>query len=166
MLNENNYHLVSRMKLTANRIAGILRQQGHKLTPQRHAILKVMAASRRHQTPAAIFRQALAQHPRVGLATVYRTLDVLTRLRLVCEMRTSSGPPSYLMRRPAEHHHHLVCSGCGRVVDFTDCALGSLEADLCHRTGFMIENHYLEFQGRCPDCRESTAHYTAMSSTR
>lgn len=154
------------MKLTANRIAGTLRRHGYKLTPQRHAILKAIAASHHHQTPAAIYQRAQERHPRVGLATVYRTLAVLVRLRLVCELRTASSPPRYLMRRPAEHHHHLVCSDCGRVVDFSGCDLGGLEASLSHRTGFVIEEHYLEFQGRCPDCRENTAGYTAVSSKR
>jgi len=153
------------MKLTANRITGILKQQGYKLTPQRHAVLKVMAASYHHQTPAMIFQKAQEQNPRVGLATVYRTLDILARLRLVCEVHTDGNFRSYLMRRPENHHHHLVCSGCGRVVDFSDCDLRGLEADLCHRTGFVIEHHYLEFQGRCPDCLESTVECPALSST-
>jgi Fur family transcriptional regulator, ferric uptake regulator len=152
------------MKLTANRIAGTLRQHGYKLTPQRHAVLKAIAASHHHQTPATIYQQAQAQNPRVSLVTVYRTLDILTELKLVCEVHSAGNSKNYLMRRPEEHHHHLVCSGCGRVVDFSNCDLGELEASLSHRTGFMIETHYLEFQGRCPECRPNGANYTTMRS--
>jgi Fur family ferric uptake transcriptional regulator len=59
---------------------------------------------------------------------------------------------SYLMRRPVEHHHHLVCSQCGRAVDFTNCDLGQLEQQLSKETGFNIEGHLLEIYGRCPEC--------------
>ena len=141
------------MILTANRIAGTLRRHGYKLTPQRHAILKAIAASYHHQTPATICQRAQTLNPSVSLVTVYRTLDILTELKLVCEVHRDGNSRSYLMRRPEEHHHHLVCSGCGRVVDFSDCDLKGLEANLSHRTGFVIETHYLEFQGRCPECR-------------
>jgi Fur family ferric uptake transcriptional regulator len=57
------------------------------------------------------------------------------------------------MRRPTEHHHHLVCSGCGRVLDFTGCSLADLEQKLSQETNFDINGHLLEFYGLCPDCR-------------
>jgi Fur family transcriptional regulator, ferric uptake regulator len=141
------------MKLTANRIAGIIREHGHKLTPQRHAVLKVIAASHDHLTPEAIFEKVHLENPGVGLVTVYRTLDLLSELNLVCRFHTADGCRSYMMRRPTEHHHHLVCSRCGRVVDFTACDLIDLEKTLSEQTGFIIDGHLLELSGLCPDCR-------------
>jgi Fur family ferric uptake transcriptional regulator len=58
------------------------------------------------------------------------------------------------MRRPSEHHHHLICSDCGAVEDFTDCDLSKLEQRLSRETSFDIEGHLLEFTGRCRDCRK------------
>jgi Fur family ferric uptake transcriptional regulator len=144
------------MKLTANKIAGILRESGHKLTPQRHAVLKVIAATHDHLTPEAIFKKVLHDNPKIGLVTVYRTLDLLSELNLVCRVHAPDGCRSYMMRRPTEHHHHLVCSRCGRVVDFTGCSLADLEQRLSQETKFDINGHLLEFYGLCPICRPVT----------
>lgn len=141
------------MRLTANRVAGILRERGYKLTPQRHAILKAIASSNDHLTPEAIYEKVCSSNPEIGLVTVYRTLDLLSEMNLVCRFHASNGCRTYMMRRPTEHHHHLICSQCGRVVDFTVCSLAEMEQRLAHETRFDINGHLLEFYGLCPDCR-------------
>jgi Fur family ferric uptake transcriptional regulator len=141
------------MRLTANKIAGILREHGYKLTPQRHAILKVIACSNDHLTPEAIYEKACLNNPTIGLVTVYRTLELLNDLNLVCRVHAPDSCRSYMMRRPTEHHHHLICTQCGRVVDFTGCSLADLEQRLSKETRFDINGHLLEFYGLCPDCR-------------
>jgi len=93
------------------------------------------------------------KNPDIGLVTIYRTLDLLNELNLVCRVHAPDGRRSYMMRRPTGHHHHLVCSGCGKVVDFTGCALADLEQRLSKETRFDIKGHLLEFYGLCPDCR-------------
>jgi Fur family transcriptional regulator, ferric uptake regulator len=140
------------MKLTANKIAGILREQGYKLTPQRHTVLKVMASSHDHLTPELIYEKSKFEDPGIGRVTVYRTLDILNRLDLVCQVHATDGCRSYMMRRPTEHHHHLICSGCGKVVDFTNCSLVDIERKLSQETGFDIKSHLLEFHGVCREC--------------
>jgi Fur family ferric uptake transcriptional regulator len=140
------------MKLTANKIAGILREHGHKLTPQRHIVLKVIASSYDHLTPEVIYEKSRLEDPGIGRVTVYRTLDVLSKLNLVCRVHTEGRCRSYMMRRPTEHHHHLVCSGCGKVVDFTNCSLSEMERKLSQESGFDIKDHLLEFYGLCRDC--------------
>lgn len=140
------------MRLTANRIAGILRKHGNKLTPQRHVVLKVMAASRDHLTPEVIYEKSRLEDPSIGRVTVYRTLELLSNLDLVCKVHTGEGCRSYMMRRPTEHHHHLICSGCGKVVDFTNCNLDETEKTLSEKSGFAIKGHLLEFYGLCQSC--------------
>jgi Fur family ferric uptake transcriptional regulator len=140
------------MKLTANKIAGILRKHGYKLTPQRHVVLKVIAASYDHLTPEGIYEKAQLEDPGIGRVTVYRTLDLLSKLNLVCRVHAEGNCRSYMMRRPAEHHHHLICSGCGKVVDFTHCSLIEMEKKLSRESGFDIKGHLLEFYGLCHDC--------------
>lgn len=142
------------MKLTANKIAGILRENGYKLTPQRHALLKVIASQHDHLSPDEIYAKTLEQYPGIGRVTIYRTLELLNKLNLVCQVHSPDGSRHYIMRRPTEHHHHLICSGCGRAIDFTECDLSSLEQKLSQETGFSIEGHLLELYGRCRDCRE------------
>ncbi len=143
------------MKLTANKIAGLLREQGYKLTPQRHALLKVIAAQHDHLSSEQIFEKTRQEYPGIGRVTVYRTLDLLNKLNLLCRFHAPDGCNSYIMRRPTEHHHHLVCSACGQVIDFTDCQLDSLENRLSSETGFNVEGHLLELYGRCQDCQRT-----------
>jgi Fe2+ or Zn2+ uptake regulation protein len=140
------------MKLTANKIAGILREHGHKLTPQRHIVLKVMASSHDHLTPEVIYEKARLEDPGIGQVTVYRTLDMLSKLNLVCRVHAEGRCRSYMMRRPTEHHHHAICSNCGKVVDFTHCNLAEMEQNLSRESGFDIKGHLLEFYGLCPTC--------------
>jgi Fur family ferric uptake transcriptional regulator len=155
LFNENNFQLRVYMKLTANKIAGILRKNGNKLTHQRHLVLKVMAASHDHLTPEDIYEKLRLEDPRIGRVTVYRTLDLLSNLNLVCKVHSEGGCRSYMMRRPIEHHHHLVCSGCGKVVDFTNCSLDETEKTLAEKSGFTIKGHLLEFYGLCQNCAQT-----------
>ena len=105
---ENCFHLDIQMRFTERKIATVLRQRGYKLTPQRRAVLSVIALSHEHLTPAAIYERVRQEHSDIGLVTIYRTLDILTRLRLICEVHAGGNCRSYLMRRPLEHHHHLI----------------------------------------------------------
>ncbi|MFC1848080.1 Fur family transcriptional regulator [Chloroflexota bacterium] len=141
------------MSLTEKKVSSILRRQGYKLTPQRRAVLNAIALNRDHLTPAEIHDKVRQECPGIGLVTVYRTLDILTELGLICEVHSGGHCRSYLMRRPLEHHHHLICSDCGTVTDFTNCDLSDLEQRLSGETGFEIDGHLLEFSGRCRGCQ-------------
>jgi Fur family transcriptional regulator, ferric uptake regulator len=145
------------MKLTANKIANILRERGYKLTPQRHALLKVIASHHDHLSPEEIFQITRQEYPKIGRVTIYRTLELLNKLDLVCRVHAPDGCRSYMMRRPAGHHHHLVCSGCGQTVDFTDCDLSNLEKTVAEQSGFVIDGHLLELYGRCRDCQKNSS---------
>ena len=142
------------MVFTANKIASVLKKNGYKLTPQRRAILTAMALSSEHLSPSALFTRVNKMHSGIGLVTIYRTLDILVNLGLACKVHTEDNSASYIMRRPLEHHHHLVCSKCGSVIDFVECDLSSLERTLAAKTGFKIESHLLEFTGCCRECRK------------
>lgn len=133
-------------------LTGILRRNHYKLTTQRQAVLEVIAGSHDHLTPLAIYERVLEKHPTIGLVTVYRVLDILMELKLICRVHTGENCRSYLMRRPEGHHHHLVCSSCGKVIDFTNCDLNGLERRLSRETGFKIKGHLLEFNGQCHEC--------------
>jgi Fur family ferric uptake transcriptional regulator len=143
------------MRFTQNKITSLLRQYGYKLTPQRCQVINAIALSHKHLTPAALYEKVHKQHPNVGRVTIYRTLEILSELGLICEVHADGSCHSYLLRRPYEHHHHLLCSDCGAVVDFTDCHLKKLEHSLSMKTGFDINNHLLEFSGICPNCQKT-----------
>ncbi len=135
-----------------------LKKRGFKLTPQRRAIIGMLGGCQEHLTPADIHTRLHRKYPNIGLVTVYRTLDLLQQSGLLCEVHIGDSCRSYLKRlRPGEHHHHLVCHDCGRVVDFSDCELEKLEERLARETGFVINRHLLEFMGRCLKCQEKIA---------
>ena len=141
------------MKVTEKTIFSTLRKNGYKVTPQRRAVIHAIANSNDHLTPADIHDRIHQDHPGIGLVTVYRTLEVLIALNLVCELHTGTNCPSYTLSIP-QHHHHLVCSDCGKVVDFTGHNLAELEERLARESGFRIDDHILEFTGRCRTCQE------------
>jgi Fur family transcriptional regulator, ferric uptake regulator len=142
-----------KMVYTEKKIELELKRHGHKITPQRRTVINAIIQSREHLTPDAIYKKVRRKNPGIGLVTIYRTLEMLAGLGLICEMHAGGNCRSYLMRRPAEHHHHLICSDCGRVVDFTACDLTGLEQRLSEETSFKINGHLLEFLGQCRSCR-------------
>jgi len=141
--------------VTEKSVTNVLRRRGYKLTPQRRAIIATIMRNEGHLTPAEIYEDVRKEYPAVGLVTVYRTIEMLSGLGLICEVHAGGSCRSYLMRRPSEHHHHLICSGCGKVVDFAGCDLGEFRQKLSRDTGFEISGHLLEFLGRCRDCQRT-----------
>jgi len=135
------------------KLLSVLKQHHYKLTPQRRAVLKVIGSSQEHLTPADIYEKVQPECPGIGLVTIYRFLQILAELGLICEVRSGDNCRRYIIRRQAVHHHHLICSSCGTVVDFIDCDLSKLEERLFRETGFEMEGHLLEFYGRCQRCQ-------------
>ena len=136
------------------KIAGTLRKHAYKLTPQRRAVIEVINGSHDHLTPQAIYARVKKSYPAIGLVTVYRTLEILADLNLICRVHAEDKCRSYLMSRQSTHHHHMVCLSCGTVIDFTRCNLDKLERQLSRETGFKIRGHLLEFNGQCQACME------------
>jgi len=141
------------MRFSQKNIATILRQHGYKFTPQRRIVIWAIASSQDHLTPTAIYEKVHQEHPTIGLVTIYRTLDILTRLGLICELHAGGSCHSYTTSA-LERHHHLICTNCGKVVDFGGYDLSKLEQELSLETGFDIKDRLLEFIGLCQTCQE------------
>jgi len=141
------------VEFTDKKLLSVLKQHHYKLTPQRRAVLKVFGSSQEHLTPAEIYEKVRPECSGIGLVTIYRLLQILSELRLICEVHSGDNCRRYLIRRQTAHHHHLICSACGTVVDFTDCDLSELEQRLSRDTRFEMEGHLLEFYGRCRNCQ-------------
>jgi Fur family ferric uptake transcriptional regulator len=131
-----------------------LRGSGRKATPQRLSILEAIDGIQSCFTPQQLYERLQKQHLSIGLVTVYRTLALLAACGLVCRMERSGRSQSYA-HCPERHHHHLVCTGCNRVVDIVNCGLDELEYRLTRETGFAISEHLLEFSGLCRECQKS-----------
>ena len=127
-----------------------LHAHGHKLTRARVVVLQVLATATAHLKVAEVHRRAREIDGRIGLASVYRTMELLKRLRLVKHVHIEHRHRHYARLR-AHHGHHLVCNGCGLVVEFSDCPLDRLIRALARRTKFRIESHCMDFFGQCRD---------------
>ncbi len=140
------------MRLTERKVVATLRQHGYKLTPQRREVIRTITSRRDHLTPAAIYQKVHRDHHNIGLVTIYRTLEILAELELICELHAGGTCHSYTISAP-QQHHHLICSNCGKVVDFTGHNLGDLAQRLSKESGFRIDGHLLEFTGLCQTCQ-------------
>ena len=132
-------------------VINTLRGRGYKITRQRRAVLEALAQAQGHLSPQEVHERVCHREPSIGLATVYRTLEVLRDLGIVCELSTPGSGHTYTIGA-TEHHHHLICSECKAVVDFTTQSLEDLEQRLTLESGFVIQGHVLEFTGLCPGC--------------
>ncbi len=141
------------MRLTERKVVATLRQHSYKLTPQRRAVIQAITSNQDHLTPAAIYERVHQDQPHIGQVTVYRTLEILTKLKLICELHAGDSCRSYTISAPG-HHHHLISSNCGKVVDFPSCELEEAQQNLSRQTGFRIDDHLLEFIGLCQACQK------------
>jgi Fur family ferric uptake transcriptional regulator len=128
--------------------SGVGLPTGVRMTPQRKAVIAAVATRRRRFTVAELHGRARRSHPGLGLATTYRTLELLREAGAV---RVLAGEtPTYIRCRP-EHHHHLVCTSCGTVQETDLCAAPA--ADELERTyGFSPQSHEFEVYGLCRTC--------------
>jgi len=133
---------------------GILRAleaAGHRITEPRLQVAALIDARTGHFTAADLAADAGARRPRIGRATIFRALDLFTALGLVERLELPSGEHAYV-RCELSHHHHVVCSRCGRNAEVEDCGITAVAREVARRTGYRIETHRLELFGLCPAC--------------
>jgi len=138
------------------KIAGeALRERGYKLTEPRLAILDYLARHDGHPAIQEIYEGIRKKHPGIGMATVYRTLDLFTALGLVRVLTLESSRLHYEINWPHAHHHHLICTACGRVIEFSNCNFQQLAAEIEKAAQFTIEEHTIKAYGKCSQCDRS-----------
>jgi len=125
-----------------------LRAEGRRITPQRELLLAIIQ-EQSHLDAEELYRLAKRVSPRLSLSTVYRTLSLLKELDLIEELHL--GEEHHHYEPKAEEHHHLICLGCGKVVE---CFLTKEMKDLGERHGFEVVSAQIELLGYCRDCRK------------
>lgn len=130
-----------------------IRESGNKLTHARLVVLQAIEDFNKHPTSAEVLDAVNSIDDSVGRASVFRALDLFTRLNIIRPTYVTSGTPQYVLM-PDGHHHHIVCLSCERTIEFDDCGLGDLEAELEARLGVELVGHLLEFYGICEACRK------------
>ena len=127
-----------------------LKSTGHRITPQRLAIIKILIDSREHPSVEQIYRQVQKDFTTTSLATVYNTLERLKEMGEVLELPFSGG--SHYDGRNPRPHPHLVCTVCGAIEDL-DIDLGPAAEEVAAKRGYADVHHRLEFYGVCPRCQ-------------
>jgi Fur family peroxide stress response transcriptional regulator len=130
-----------------------LREREYRLTPQRIALLRLLAASDGHPSASHLYDQIKGQFPTTSLATVYKTLNVLREMGEVLELGFSNGDNRYDGNRPYPHPH-LVCINCHSIVDPEVSLAQKLIQEVAEQSGYRIVGHRLDFHGVCPGCQE------------
>ncbi|PKM81867.1 MAG: transcriptional repressor [Firmicutes bacterium HGW-Firmicutes-14] len=143
------------MEHTLEALKQKLYDKEYKLTPQRRVILGIFAENpEKHLSAEEVYDMVKKTNPEIGLATVYRTLDLFAELDILQKMDFGDGRGRYeFSESEVHHHHHLICLKCASVTEFTDDLLESLENAIREKTSFEIVDHELKFYGYCHKCR-------------
>ncbi len=135
-----------------------LKANGMKLTNQRLLVYQVLSSCPgKHLTAEEIYECVKADYPDIGLATVYRTIQLLLELNLIDWVNFDDGFIRYeigsdLSNDQKHHHHHLICQKCQKVLSFEDDLLDELEKNIYQKTGFSVVNHKVKLYGICKEC--------------
>lgn len=149
------------MSISQEKFKELLKEKGLKVTNQRLLVLQVLAEHRdQHMTAEDIFELVKEDYPEIGLATIYRTVQLLLEMQLVDRIMLDDGCVRYEIGDSVtgesgshHHHHHLICRACGNVLAFRDDLLDALEEHIGREIGFHVMDHEVKFYGICKDCR-------------
>ncbi|NLF15299.1 MAG: transcriptional repressor [Anaerolineaceae bacterium] len=131
-----------------------LRKRDYRLTPQRIALLRLLAASNGHPSAHELYDQMKEQFPTTSLATVYKTLNVLKEMDEVLELGFSGDDNRYDGNKPYPHPH-LICIRCHKILDSEVNLDQGLIQKVAQSSGYQIVGHRLDFYGLCPECKDA-----------
>ena len=133
-----------------------LEGRGLKLTSERQAVFDELFARHEHLEADELLVRLRAKHKKISRATIYRTLELLVDSGIVGRVRIREAGYRYERMRAGDHHDHLICGECGRVVEFREPRIESLQEEICERHGFVLLSHSHQLHGVCRQCRPRT----------
>ena len=131
-----------------------IKEQGLKATSQREDIAQVFFSANRHISVEELYSEVRRLNPRVGYATVYRTMKLLKECGLAEERHFADGQARFENIEAERHHDHIICERCGRIVEFIQPQIEKLQEEVAQRFGFVAATHKMEIYGICQECRE------------
>ena len=129
-----------------------IKNQGLRQSAQRDRIVSTFLALKGHASAEELLAKARKFDARVGLTTVYRTLKLLTQSGLALERKFGGPVSTFEPAQRGEHHDHLICLRCGRIIEFENQTIEALQGDVARRHTFMVSYHTLELYGYCAQC--------------
>jgi len=134
-----------------------LERRGLKLTAERQALFDELFARHEHFEADELLVRLRARHKKISRATIYRTLELLVDSGIVGRVRIRESGYRYERLRAGEHHDHLICNECGRVIEFFEPRIENLQDEVCARYGFLAISHSHQMRGICRQCRPRAA---------
>jgi len=137
------------------------RENVSRWTLPREVILNLLSRSSKHMSAKELYASLYRLYPGIGLTTVYRTLELLFRLGFVQKVSSGDGQSRYELKSgdKKDHHHHVICTKCGKIIDYRDFVqeelelVKKIEETLAKKHDFLILDHNIEFLGLCKNCR-------------
>ncbi len=136
-------------------LVSALDDAGYRVTAPRRAVAELISERASHFTAADLVAEARARRLGIGRATIFRALDLFAGLGIVERIDLPTGEHAYVPCEPF-HHHHVVCSRCGRTEEVDDPGVEAVTRSIADRTGYRIDAHRLELFGLCPACGRTT----------
>ena len=124
-----------------------------KITKQRRTVLNVFLECNSHVSVEELYSIVSEQEPKIGLATIYRTLALLTKSGLALEMDFGDGQKRYESSFMSAHHDHMVCTECGKIIEFNHPLIEKYQEEIAIQNGFKITSHKLDLFGHCSNCK-------------
>ncbi len=134
-------------------LRAFMAKQGLRSTDQRRIIVDTFLASGEHVSIEELLGLVRARDPRVGYATVYRTLKLLTECGVANERQFGDGLTRYELADDSSHHDHLICTVCNGITEFEDERVEEIQEEIAARYGFRLRSHKHELYGVCPSCQ-------------
>jgi len=131
-----------------------IQKAGLRRTTQRDLILEIFLRTEEHLSSEDLYWLVQKQDPSVGHTTVYRTLKLLTEAGLAREVRFGDGKTYYEHHYNHEHHDHLICTECGKIIEFFSPEIEEMQDKMAEKYGFRLTNHSLRMWGLCEDCQK------------
>jgi len=137
-----------------NDLKTVLKTKGMKYTEQRAIILQLLLNNDDHLNAEEVLEIVKKEYPdqKIGIATIYRTLNFLEEVNLISSISFGKDGKKYEGNHE-EHHDHIICTECGKIVEFLDNAIEQKQEEIAIKNGFKITNHTMQIFGTCSDCQ-------------
>jgi Fur family ferric uptake transcriptional regulator len=143
-----------------------IRKKGLKRTAQRDLILEIFLRTEDHLSSEDLYWLVQKEDPTIGYTTVYRTLKLLTEAGLAREVRFGDGKTYYEHHYKHQHHDHMICTECGKVIEFFSPEIEALQDEMAAKYGFKPTYHNLRILGLCAECQEKAAEVSTNSGAQ
>ncbi|MBM7622722.1 Fur family transcriptional regulator [Sporohalobacter salinus] len=142
------------MKITIEKVKDKLAVNNYKMTSQRLIILEsIIENEGEHLSAEEVYAKVKEEEPGIGLATVYRTLELFCELDILHQLNFGDNCRRYELVHENQHHHHLICINCNSITEFNDEILEDFEAGIKEEHNFAVTDHRIKFYGYCEDCQ-------------